>query len=131
MAGPVSRRKAEKCTRPDLSEEERRRREPLAHAPPLPRSPQSSSLLHPRETPSLVAPRDPQASKQHSHPCITPGPLARINPGVPSGSCSRVSGSTTRSWVPGVSRPMLPRMLEVSRRHASTGEVSLRPLWFV
>jgi hypothetical protein len=43
-------------------------------------------------------------------------------------SCS-VSGSTTRSCVPGVGRPAVPRTLPpgTARRQASTGDVSVRP----
>ena len=48
----------------------------------------------------------------------------------PSERGARVSGSTTLTWVPGMGRPTLPRTFSLGgteRRHASTGDVSVRP----
>mmetsp|Transcript_9600 Transcript_9600/g.23800 ORF Transcript_9600/g.23800 Transcript_9600/m.23800 type:complete len:264 (-) Transcript_9600:1212-2003(-) len=85
-----------------------------------PRSPVSS-----QPGPALKAAAVAAASP--AYPAITPGPRASTRPCVPSGTGSRVAGSTTRSSVPGTATPTLPRTFCTVRLQASTGDVSVMP----
>mmetsp|Transcript_19566 Transcript_19566/g.48397 ORF Transcript_19566/g.48397 Transcript_19566/m.48397 type:complete len:237 (+) Transcript_19566:3134-3844(+) len=91
-----------------------------------PRSPESN---HP--SPSMARAVAPASSR---YPDMTHGPRTSSSPCAPSGSASRVSGCTTRTCIPGIGTPTLPRTLPrlspsppSSRRALITGEVSVSP----